>query len=123
MTQLNLQNLKARVDELGELDNGWLDGEGEPLDPQGLVRISDALQELYEQSGIPIPYIYPTPDGNVQAEWTIGSWELNTVIDLASGKADVVAVNIDTNADAEAKINIYSPNGRIAFVQLISSLQ
>lgn len=121
--QLAPEDLEDRVGELTALGTGWLDGDGKPLDPSGLNKVSAVLLDLHEQEDVPIPYVYPRPEGGVQAEWTIGTWELSATIDLTSGATSLDAVDIDTGADTETEANIFSPEGRLVFVQFVTSFQ
>jgi len=55
-----------RLLELETLSAGWLDGAGLP----------PALPALRNARALLVPpRLYPTPEGGVQAEWTIGSYE------------------------------------------------
>ena len=62
--------INERLDELSALQDGWLDGEGKRPDPDGLEwvrRYFDAEEE--HQTGLPEIRLFPTPEGNVEAEW------------------------------------------------------
>jgi len=121
--QLAAEDLKARFDELGALGKGWVDGDGKALDRQGLAKVKGVLLELHEREDVPIPYVYPTPEGRLHAEWTVGLWELSASIDLAGGEAELDALDTETGAGTEATANIYTPEGRLTFVQFVSSFQ
>jgi hypothetical protein len=70
-----------RLDELKGMQDGWLDGEGTaPTDA--------ALDWLIAWFGVnfdvdlPIPHLYPTLAGGVQAEWSLGAFEISLNIDI-----------------------------------------
>ncbi len=43
-----------------------------------------------------MPHLYPTPEGGVQAEWTLGPWEISLEITLSNMAADYQAVHTAT---------------------------
>lgn len=57
-----------RLSEIRKLKDGWLDGDGKAFDPAGLDWVQGIFAVLSE-AGIRRPYVYPTLDGHVQAEW------------------------------------------------------
>src|SRR5690606_28164635 len=105
-------DVAARLDELKELSDGWLDGKGRALSRAGL----DWLTEWYgreRHSELHLTYLYTTPDGGVQAQWTRGAHDSTLVIALERHRAawhglhrntgNEVEPELDTN-DAEAGV-------------------
>lgn len=82
-----------RLDELSLLRDGWLDGQGKSLDKQGLDWFADILSSRYPEE-LPLPYLYPTVEGNIRMEWTFDTREISMEVDLHvhSGKWDVLDV-------------------------------
>ena len=64
-------DVPARLDELRSMQDGWLEGDGKAPPHSGLDWLSGAFQSLYPDD-IPLPYTYPTFEGGVQFEWTLG---------------------------------------------------
>lgn len=75
-------DVAAQLDEMRGLSDGWLDGQGLAPDPKGLDWLARAFEEHWPD-GLPKPRMYPTPEGGVQAEWSIGSYRPSLEIDLA----------------------------------------
>lgn len=96
-------HVRDRMDELLRLPAGWLDGAGDALDKFHAERVRDVLVAVVSVGDIPSPRIFPTPDGAVEAEWTIGCWEISVTFGLA-GAVDVSAVNLATGADADHEL-------------------
>lgn len=120
--QLTLNDLRGRLEELKVLKKGWLDGEqGQPLASAELQSLADILAELHEQEELPIPYLYPTPSGDVQAEWTIGSWELSATFNLATGEVQLDALDTETGAGKEEQASSQSSEGCLALVRFVTS--
>jgi hypothetical protein len=86
-----VQDIDRRLGELEELRRGWLDGEGEALAPDATRRAREILSEL-ASADVPRPRLYPTPEGGVQAEWSIGRYEVSLTF-LPDGDAEGLAVN------------------------------
>lgn len=122
--QLTLDDLRQRSEELKVLEDGWLDGDqGRALDAAALQRLTDVLADIHEQEEVPVPYLYPTPSGDVQAEWTIGSWELSATFKLASGDVELDAVDSQTGAGKEEQASTQTPEGRLALVNFVTSFR
>lgn len=122
--QLSVHDLEVRVEELKQLQKGWLDGDqGDPLDHSGLEQVHALLAGLAEQEELPIPYLYPTVEGCLRAEWTVGTWELSAVINLAEGTTSLDAVDADTGAGKEGSLNLFEAGGRLELVGFVSAFR
>jgi len=84
---------EARYDNMKNLQDGWMDGKGIAIDCTALTRLIQMFDEHFS-SNLPMPYMYPTLEGGVQAEWTIGNWEVSLEINLSSFLTEYHAVNI-----------------------------
>ena len=58
-----------------------------------------------------MPYLYPTPEGGVQAEWTLGSWEVSLEVALPSLVADYQAVHTVTGETREQALLLAAEDG------------
>lgn len=84
-----------RLDELAALKPGWLNGKGLSLDKKSLTLLANLFNEYFSPE-LPLPYLYPTAEGGVQAEWTLNSWEVSLDVELPSLEATFHAFNVDT---------------------------
>jgi hypothetical protein len=75
-------DIRARLEELRHLKQGWFDGEGSPFDPQAVDWLESSVLDHYA-AGLPLPHIYPSPDGQIVFEWMINSRSASLEIDLA----------------------------------------
>jgi len=87
----DLDSLDRRLDELSSMDAGWLDGEGESPSKYALDRAGRLLGDLLTFE-VPRPRVFPTPEGGVQAEWTIGDHEISVTFE-PDGRLHAVSVN------------------------------
>ena len=59
---------RTRLSTLGRLASGWLDGSGKPMLP-GVLEHTERILKAMECLDIPMPAVFPRPDGRVQLEW------------------------------------------------------
>lgn len=88
----DLDNLDRRLNELSSMDAGWLDGEGESPSKDALDRAGRLLGDLLTFE-VPRPRVFPTPEGAVQAEWTMGEHEISVTFE-PDGRIHAIAVNV-----------------------------
>jgi len=87
----DIATVDSRFRELAGLDEGWLDGEGVPLANAALESARTTVAELLRREA-PMPRLYPTPEGGVQAEWTAGHYEISVTFQ-PDGELYGLAVN------------------------------
>lgn len=93
---LDPQDISIRVHELRGLGNGWLDGEGiEPSD-EGLDWLVDVFEDHFPDD-LPLPFIYPTAEGGVQAEWQLKKHEITLEIDFRERKGEFHSLDMEVD--------------------------
>lgn len=109
-----------RIVEIAELRDGWF-GPGSPrLDPSGLLRFRTFMNHILDESSIPAPYLYPTPDGGAQAEWSFPSWEVSASTSLASGVLHLHATHLESDLSRDAETTLTAPDAVDAFLEFMS---
>jgi hypothetical protein len=93
-------DVSFRLEELSKLEDGWLDGSGNALSDDGLRWLGDSFDANFG-SDLQLPHIFPTPDGNVLAEWVFGRRDVALEINLASRQAQYRALNLDNEEEEE----------------------
>ena len=83
---LNPLDVPARLDELRGMQDGWLDGNGKAPSLSGLDWLSTAFQQHFPDDA-PLPFTYPTPEGSIQLEWTLGTQDVSLRVDLNARSA------------------------------------
>ena len=76
-----------RLDELRDMKEGWLDGDGAAPSHAGLDWLASSFERYFPRD-LPLPHIFPTPEGGVEAEWSIGRHSVIFEIDLDSRQGD-----------------------------------
>lgn len=109
-----MRTIRARIYELAALsaDPNW---DFAPLSRAGLAWLEVQLTRACI-GGMPMPWIYPTPDGNVQLEWRLGTWapslEVNTLHRTGYfHTCDVAATDGDHDAREFTDIDLHDPEG------------
>jgi hypothetical protein len=98
-------DIRTRLDELKLLGPGWLDGKGIPPSHAGLDWLADAFDAYYADD-IPLPYLFPTPEGHVLAEWSLKPWSPSLEIHLAVKGAEWHCLNLDTDEESEKDVDL-----------------
>lgn len=103
-------DVSLRLEELAELKPGWLDGCGVALKPQGLQWLAAAFETHYD-TDLPLPYLYPTAEGQVRAEWSLGNVEVSLEVDLESKSGHWHALDLTADTDNEFRTDLDSDQG------------
>ncbi len=86
------EKLDSRLSELARLKDGWFDGDGLAPTKALLAQTHQMLNQL-RLLNVPAARLFATPDGGVQAEWTIGMREISVTFE-ANGS--IYAQSVDT---------------------------
>jgi hypothetical protein len=121
VTLLDPLDIAARLDEIRSLRPGWLDGDGVALSPEGLTHLERDFNSYFPDKIAP-PHLYPTPDGNISAEWSLPPFEVSLKIDLTTMTSHLHS--LDTNDDAEfaTELNLAQPENWKVLIEYIGKL-
>lgn len=115
-------DIGARLDELRTLSAGWLDGvEGEPPSASGLDWLMRELEDHYPED-LPLPWIFPTAAGGVQAEWSLAGSEVSLDVDLNRRSGCLHILDAATGDDQEVQLDLSSGAGWRQLFQRLQSL-
>ena len=84
---LDSRDISARLEELRDMKDGWLDGDGNAPSRVGIDWLASSIERHFP-ADLPSPYIFPTPEGGVEAEWSIGRYSVIFEVDLDSRQGD-----------------------------------
>lgn len=105
ISPLDALDVETRLEELAALPDGWLDGKGKRLDRDALRALAQTFDDYFD-SELPLPYLYPTAEGGVQAEWSLGDWEVSLEIELEGRMACYQAVRLSADETREQTIDL-----------------
>lgn len=111
MAELTAEDVDRRLDELSENADRWL---CKVLHGGVMTSLRESLHDLHRR-GIPYPYLYPTPDGGINAEWGAASMEMslpvgNAVFETEYGKNGA--------CDVELRLRLFTESGRESLARL-----
>lgn len=94
------------LDAMKQLKQGWFDGQdGLPIDPALIENVKKLLFDFFQTHSIVFPYLYPTTDGGVRAEWSWGKWEVSTEFVHNQKQSEVFATQINGSQVRECKVS------------------
>lgn len=112
---LDQLDVVAQLDDLRNLTYGWADGMQHPSDwgsgygkapsHEGLDWLADRLVRVYPDD-LPLPRIYPTPEGGAQMEWTIGSFDISLEVNLEDRAGEWSWVDLNSRDEGETALNM-----------------
>lgn len=105
MKMLDLLDIRVRLDEIKLLKAGWLDGKGIAPAHDGLDWLASSFDSHYRDD-VPLPYLFPTPEGHMRAEWSLKNWMPSLEIDLSRKRGVWHALNLDTEEEQTRELDL-----------------
>ena len=114
-------DISAQIYDLRKLKDGWLEGQGKAPSKEGLDWLSQAFDKHYS-GDLPLPYLYPTEPGGVQAEWSLGRNEITLEIDLAEHSGYFHALHMEDDTEKTRRLDLGSETQWIELKELITNM-
>jgi hypothetical protein len=106
LSLLDANDILARLDELRAVRNGWLDGKkGFAPSTTGLDWLANSFKSFYPDE-LPPPYLYPTAEGGIQAEWSINAHEISLDIDIDAKTGQWHTLNMLSEEESTQQLNL-----------------
>ena len=121
ISPLDELDISAQIYDLRQLKDGWLEGQGKAPSKEGLDWLSQAFDKHYS-GDLPLPYLYPTEPGGVQAEWSLGRNEITLEIDLAKHSGYFHALHMKDDTEETRHLDLGSETHWIDLKELITSM-
>jgi hypothetical protein len=104
-------DIELQLNNIAKLKKGWLEGKGSAFNYDELKHLSDKFEQNFSPD-IDLPYLYPTPDDCIRAEWTFNKkYEVSLEIEIHSLNAYYHQLNLDTNEDIDAELQLDKIDG------------
>ncbi len=110
VTLLDPLDVETRLNELAALEDRWLNGKGVVPEKLGLNVLSEHFERNFDAE-LPLPHLYPTPEGGVLAEWTLDEWAVSLEIQLPSQTAQYQALHLTSNEYSDLDLNLNELSG------------
>ena len=94
-----------QLNNLRELRDGWLDGEGIAPSHDGITWLESKLNTHFPDD-LPPPYLYPTVTGGIQLEWSLESTEVSIEVNLESHSGVWHELNLSSDQDFEKELSL-----------------
>jgi hypothetical protein len=108
-----------RLEQIAQLKDGWLDGNGRVRSKEKLEWLKEALESKFS-SGLPLPYLYPTAEGGIQAEWRVNEWFITLEVNPDTREGEYQALNVNSDATKDLELRLDQAQG---WQQLTQALQ
>lgn len=116
------QPLGERLDEIARTPPGWYSGENPAPDASAIARMAELVTLITTEAGLPMPYVYPLPDGGITGEWTRGDWEISATITVPALAIELHALNVETDEELDADIDQFDDHTLSAFSHFWSGM-
>ncbi|WP_328985844.1 OB-fold nucleic acid binding domain-containing protein [Thiorhodovibrio winogradskyi] len=122
LTILDPLDVVFRLEELSALKPGWLDGRWTAVSSQGLHWLAGAFEHYYD-TDLPLPYLYPTAEGEIRAEWSFDHHEVSLDVDLETKRGLFHALDLVAETDKAFQAALDSEDGWSLLNQALRSLE
>ena len=115
---LNPLDVPARLEEFRDMEDGWQGGE--ELAPRNaeLDWLSRRFLNHYPYD-VPLPYTYPSYQGGIQMEWSIGKSAAVLEIDLQTHNGEWFWFDLDSDEEIFLDFNLDSAQGWATLVEQV----
>lgn len=105
IAELNPLDVPFQLNNLRDMQDGWLDGDGLAPSKEGINWLADQFDENFP-SNILLPHVFPTLEGGVEMEWSHGRNAIFLEIDLLSHKGDWLWFDRDSDESYEKELDL-----------------
>ena len=116
------QPLDERLGEIARTPAGWYSGQNPAPDASAIARMGEFVALITTEAGVPVPYVYPLPDGSITGEWTRDDWEISATVTLPDLAIELHALNVETDKELDVDIDQFDENTLSAFSNFWSGM-
>lgn len=98
------QPLDERLGDIARTPAGWYSGQNPAPDASAIARMGELVALITTEAGVPVPYVYPLPDGGITGEWTRGDWEISATVTLPDLVIELHALNVENDEELDVEI-------------------
>ena len=99
----------SRINELSMLQHGRLSGCGCHIDENGLMWFMEKFNRTFNFI-LPIPYMYPTSEGNLMVEWSFDGYEISLEVDVVNKLAEYQEICVMNETEKTVDIDLSDIN-------------
>ncbi len=105
ITIIDSLDVSERIEEISKLEDGWLNGEGKSPAKENLIWFTNIFEDNFKSS-LALPYLYPTIDGGLQAEWSSLKSDISLKINLETKTAIIHILDLSNDNEFENTYNV-----------------
>lgn len=121
ISRLDPMDIRIRLDEMRRLEDGWLNGDGKAPGSDELEWLAVVFDRYYP-GDLPIPYLYPTAEGGVQAEWSLSDNEISLEVNLVTHRADWHRLDQESHGDYFRELDLENENDWVWIASEVRSM-
>lgn len=110
-----------RIEELRALEAGWLEGKGKAPSSDELDWLCQTFEQQFPDD-LPLPHVYPTPEGGLQLEWSLGAVEATLEVRLSEQRAEWHQLNTETDEDQTEEVSLKTDDGWQRAAELVRAI-
>ncbi|WP_263358577.1 hypothetical protein [Acidicapsa ligni] len=110
VTALDPLDTTLRLEQIAQLKDGWLDGKG-VAPTKGKLNWLGAAFDAGFSPDLPLPYLYPTVEGGIQAEWSLHDWSVTLEINLETQIGEYQTLNLKDQTSTDLQFHFGEPGG------------
>ena len=101
-----LLGMRSRLAAMAELAPGWFEPGSAVPTTSLIAKATAVLVELAEENDLPVPSVYPIPDGGIQAEWDTESHSVELRFSAAGSEVLLIADPKAAGGSAEETLQL-----------------
>ena len=110
VSPLDPLDVSLRLEQMASLRDGWLDGKGVAPAKDKLAWLAEMFDAHFD-GNLTLPYLYPTAEGGVQAEWTLSGREVSLEINIENKQAEYQELNLTDDTCSEFRFLLADQDG------------
>lgn len=99
-----------RLEEISYLKKGWFDSDSESFNMTHLNWLSTEFDDKFDPK-LPLPFTFPTPNSDIQFEWSLNNIEADLLVDLENKTGTLSILKIDSDEEFTFDLNLDSIEG------------
>ena len=109
LSQAAVLSISSQINDLKQLKDGWFNGDGKVVSAEGWDWVEKHLNSYF--ADMPTPYLYPTIEGGIRVEWSVGNngWEVSLDINPAEQTGYWHAFRLRDDMTEEQSLNLNDP--------------
>ena len=105
ITPLDPLDVPARLDELRSMQDGWMEDTSKAPSMVGLDWLSSHFEHRFPDD-LPLPHTFPTPEGGIEMEWSLGPYNVILEINLDTHNGAWLGFAEQTNNEDERELDL-----------------